>query len=53
MTGRTVLRSELGRYHDHRGMFHQHCPHCRFMIILFDDDEHWCDVAPDGEDDES
>jgi len=45
-TGRIVPRSELIRYHDHRGMFHQTCPHCECMIVLFDDDEHWCEDAP-------
>ena len=42
-TGRIVPRDELIRYHDHRGMFHQTCPHCDAIVILFDDDEHWCD----------
>lgn len=44
-TGRLVPRDELTRYRDHRGMFHQTCPHCSAIIILFDDDEHWCDKA--------
>lgn len=43
--GRIVPREELTRYYDHRGCFHQSCPHCKCMVILFDDDEHWCDEA--------